>query len=105
MSGMGTTLALTGACSLADALLSHESYTEAFSVYEEEMRPIADKSQKLAPGMPRMMHPQSLLEVILLHGLMFFFDKSGIMELLAMLFGPPADKVSLKDKKDTAQET
>lgn len=98
MSGMGTTLALTGAYSLARALLRHEDAPPAaFAEFEADMRPVADKAQKLAPGMPRMMHPQALWELVLLHGLMFILKNSGIFTLLAMFFGPPADKISLKE--------
>ncbi|KAM3523953.1 hypothetical protein MY4038_007971 [Beauveria bassiana] len=98
MSGMGTTLAFTGACSLAAAILRHTGLPEqAFAEYETKMRPIVTKSQKLAPGMPRMMHPQALWELVLLHGLMFVLNSLGIFKILGMLFGPPADKVSLED--------
>ncbi|KAM3481527.1 hypothetical protein MY8738_004466 [Beauveria namnaoensis] len=98
MSGMGTTLAFTGAYSLAAAILRHTDLPEqAFAEYETKMRPIVTKSQKLAPGMPRMMHPQALWELVLLHGLMFVLKSLGIFKILGMLFGPPADKVSLED--------
>ncbi|XWW97952.1 hypothetical protein V2A60_005948 [Cordyceps javanica] len=97
MSGMGTTLALTGACALARALLRHQDAPErALAEYEAEMRPVAARSQRLAPGMPRLMHPQALWELLLLHGLLFLLKRSGVFALLAMFFGPPADKISLE---------
>ncbi|KAJ3472177.1 hypothetical protein NLG97_g11218 [Lecanicillium saksenae] len=100
MSGMGTTLALTGACSLAGALLRHEGSTaeDGFAAYEAEMRPVVTKAQKLAPGMPRIMHPQALWELVLLHGLLFILEKSGVMAIVSMVFGPPADKISLEER-------
>lgn len=98
MSGMGTTLALTGAYSLATAILRHEHDLQAaFEKYESEMRPIVTKSQRLAPGMPRCVHPQGLWELVLFHGLIFVLNRSGIFWLLFKLFGPPADKVSLEE--------
>ncbi|OAA78718.1 oxidoreductase [Akanthomyces lecanii RCEF 1005] len=97
MSGMGTTLAFTGAHSLARAILRRQdSLEQVFAEYEAEMRPIATKAQKLAPGMPRMMHPQALWELVLLHGLLFILKNSGIFTILGMLFGPPANKISLE---------
>lgn len=98
MSGMGTTLALTGAHSLANALLRNfDSPAAAFREYQDEMKPNVDKSQKLAPGMPRWLHPQSTLEVFLLHITIFLFDRCRIFEILAMLFGPPGGKLKTKD--------
>ncbi|KAJ6787875.1 hypothetical protein PWT90_08932 [Aphanocladium album] len=98
MSGMGTTLAFTGACSLAGAILRHDHAPEdAFAAYEGEMRPVVRAAQKLAPGMPRIMHPQALWELVLLHGLLFVLQRSGIMAMLGRLFGPPADKISLEE--------
>lgn len=92
-------MAFTGACSLAGALLRHQdSLNQAFAEYETEMRPIVTRAQKLAPGMPRVMHPQALWELVLLHGLMFILKSSGIFTILGMLFGPPADKISLEER-------
>ncbi|ATY61643.1 2-polyprenyl-6-methoxyphenol hydroxylase-like oxidoreductase [Cordyceps militaris] len=63
-SGMGTTLALTGACSLVRVLLRYQdAVDQAFAEYEAAMRPVAMRAQKLAPGMPRVIHPQARWEL------------------------------------------
>lgn len=51
VSGMGTTLALSGAYTLAGMILRHgRDYETAFLGYEERMKPMVRKAQKLKPG-------------------------------------------------------
>lgn len=96
---MGATLALTGACSLARALMRHQdAVDERFAEYEAAMRAVATRAQKLAPGMPRVMHPQARWELVLLHGLMFILQRSASFSVMVMLFGPPADKIPFKEQ-------
>lgn len=59
ISGVGTTLALTGAYVLAGELCSTPSLSEALANYERRMRPMVDTAQKLPPGTPRLAHPRS----------------------------------------------
>ena len=59
LSGMGTTLALTGAYLLAGELGAHDDHADAFAAYEQRMRPIAAAAQKLPPGVPRVATPDS----------------------------------------------
>ncbi len=97
MSGMGTTLALTGAYTLAGALVSHlGDHEAAFAEYEEKMRPTVTKAQKLAPGVPGILHPESALGVAMLNALVYFFHITGLFTLLARRFGPSADKVTVE---------
>jgi 2-polyprenyl-6-methoxyphenol hydroxylase-like FAD-dependent oxidoreductase len=56
--GGGTSLALTGAYVLA-AFLSQGGHQEAFSRYDEWMRPLAEDAQDLPPGVPRIAAPES----------------------------------------------
>ncbi|KAG9653599.1 2-polyprenyl-6-methoxyphenol hydroxylase-like oxidoreductase, partial [Aureobasidium melanogenum] len=66
-SGMGTTLALAGAYHLAGSLVTFSYQHElAFAQYENSMRPLVEKAQKLPPGMPHLIHPQTLWGVWLL---------------------------------------
>ena len=66
-SGMGTTLAMVGAYNLAGALTKHAStiplttpdFASVFSDYESATRPLVTKAQKLPPGMPWLIHPQT----------------------------------------------
>ncbi|UNI15655.1 hypothetical protein JDV02_002166 [Purpureocillium takamizusanense] len=98
ISGMGTTLALSGAYNLAGALLRHPSDPgAAFAVYEDAMRPTVDRAQKLAPGMPHLLHPQTAWGVWMLNAIMFVLYRSGLLPLLARFAGPPAHSVPVPD--------
>lgn len=60
ISGMGTTLSLSGAYILAAELaLSPEDHQVAFRKYEEKMRPIAIKAQDIPSFIPGIVHPQT----------------------------------------------
>lgn len=66
ISGMGTTLAVTGAYVLAGELARHGDHRQAFLGYENKMRPLVSGAQKLPPGTPRLAHPKSRVGVALL---------------------------------------
>jgi len=58
ISGMSTSLALTGAYVLAGELAANPHRT-AFARYEAVMRPYVEQAQKLPPGTPRVANPRS----------------------------------------------
>ncbi|ROW03005.1 hypothetical protein VMCG_05778 [Cytospora schulzeri] len=99
VSGMGTTLALNGAYNLAGSLLQHpNNFAAAFAQYEEKMRPLVDRAQKLAPGMPRIVNPETTWGVRLLNWIMYFLCLSRLHILLFMLgAGPPANFVPVEE--------
>lgn len=96
---MGTTLALVGAWNLAGAIVDHPNdHAKAFSEYEEKMRPVIDRAQKLSPGMPKLMHPETAWGVWVLHVFVWFMDCAGLFSLLVSLgAGPPAHFVPVED--------
>lgn len=59
LSGVGTTLSITGAYVLAGELAAAPDHRTAFAQYEARMRPFVDRAQKLPPGTPRAAHPRS----------------------------------------------
>lgn len=59
ISGMGTTLAITGGYQLATELAAGGGVEEALRRYEQRMRPLVAKAQRLPPGAPRLAHPTS----------------------------------------------
>ncbi|KAK5108733.1 hypothetical protein LTR62_007880 [Meristemomyces frigidus] len=60
ISGMGTTLALTGAYNLASSILQHENDIDsAFSAYESRMRPIVTKAQALSINDTALVNPDT----------------------------------------------
>jgi len=96
-SGMGTTLAMAGAYHLAGALISYPNqYDIAFEQYEENMRPIVQKAQELAPGMPHLIHPQTFWGVCVLRIFSAVIYWSGLVGLLFRLKGPPAQVKEVK---------
>lgn len=80
ISGMGTTLGLVGAYYLAGAILRHaDNLPAAFNEYENEIRPLVNRAQRLAPGMPHLIHPETALGVYIMHCIlaMIFWSKIG----------------------------
>jgi 2-polyprenyl-6-methoxyphenol hydroxylase-like FAD-dependent oxidoreductase len=59
VSGLGTTLALTGAYVLAGELARHDSVNAALSDYQERMTGFVDRARNLPPGGPRLLHPKT----------------------------------------------
>ena len=99
---MGTTLALNGANILAGSLLQHMSkpqldYTSAFAQYETKMRPLVERAQKLPPGVPHIIHPETAWGLYILRWFGFLINQSGIAYVLAMLKGPPARAIKVED--------
>jgi 2-polyprenyl-6-methoxyphenol hydroxylase-like FAD-dependent oxidoreductase len=99
---MGTTLALNGAHTLAGSLLQHLSedhldYTSAFAQYETKMRPLVERAQKLPPGIPHIIHPETAWGVWIMRSLSLIINRSGIGYALAMLKGPPARAIKIED--------
>ncbi|MEJ7558543.1 MAG: FAD-dependent monooxygenase [Pedobacter sp.] len=71
IAGKGTDLAMSGAYILAGELSVANSHQEAFNAYENKMRSYVEKCQKLPPGIPKLVYPQSKLGVGVLNGLVF----------------------------------
>lgn len=95
---MGTTLALNGAHNLAGVILRHPNdYTAAFAEYEAKMRPIVDRAQKLAPGMPYLMNPETWWGVWVLLTFMYIIYRSSLVNLLIGFQGPPANTVPVEE--------
>ncbi|MFJ3381535.1 FAD-dependent monooxygenase [Curtobacterium sp. NPDC090217] len=97
VSGMGTSLAITGAYVLAGELAAHVDHRDAFRGYERIMRPYVDQAQQLPPGTPRVANPKSRAGVALF-GLAVRAGSSPLVGKVAgRLFTPPADRIDLPD--------
>lgn len=96
---MGTTLALTGAYNLAGALLQHPGNVDtAFAQYQAAMLPIVQNAQKLVPGIPHILHPETAWGIQVMNLLIYLIDQSGIVKLLFKLMaGAPERAVPLED--------
>lgn len=66
LSGLGTTLALTGAYVLAGELAWNSTLAAALHSYQDQMKVFVDKAQNLPPGAPRLLHPISRSGVAIL---------------------------------------
>ena len=95
ISGMGTTLALNGAYSLAGAITQNsDDVTAAFAEYEKKIRPTVDRAQKLFPG---AMNPETTWGITLTNTIIWLLSASGLIQFLFMFAGPPADAVPVED--------
>jgi 2-polyprenyl-6-methoxyphenol hydroxylase-like FAD-dependent oxidoreductase len=96
ISGMSTSLALTGAYVLAGELAAHPHRT-AFARYEAVMRPYVDQAQKLAPGAPRIANPRSRAGVAVMNTVLRIAGPVSARAggLMSTLFAPPADAIDL----------
>lgn len=111
ISGMGTTLAMTGAYNLAGSLLQQGvEPSKAFQQYEATMRPVVEVAQKLAPGMPYLVNPETAWGVMVLHVFCYCMALlAPVMKGVIKRYGPPASRVlvndyGIKDQPDMSAE-
>ena len=97
ISGMGTSLALTGAYVLAGELASHRDHRLALKSYESLLRPYVRKAQRLPPGAPRIANPISRLGLLAFHTALRLAASPRGRGLASRLFTPPADELELPD--------
>jgi 2-polyprenyl-6-methoxyphenol hydroxylase-like FAD-dependent oxidoreductase len=97
LSGMGTSLAFTGAYVLAGELASHARHQDAFTAYERVMRPYVTQAQDLPPGTPRVANPRTRAGIAAFHTVLRLAATHPARRLTAGLFTPPAEKIDLPD--------
>jgi 2-polyprenyl-6-methoxyphenol hydroxylase-like FAD-dependent oxidoreductase len=95
ISGMRTSLALTGAYVLAGELATRADYRSALASYEALLRPYVTQAQKLPPGAPRIANPMSHLGVRTLHAFLRLAASKPLRALGSKLFTPPADAFTM----------
>ena len=78
---------------IAQAVVSdrENKIVSALSKYEEILKPHVDKAQSLAPGVPRIINPETAWGIRIMHGLMRFMDWTGLTRLM-MSFGAATGK-------------
>ncbi len=86
IAGAGATLAVTGGYVLASELQRVDDIGQAFSGYEQAMRPMVKKGQGISKIAPRMMNPHSRLGINLLHNVLNIASKPAIRSLAVKLF-------------------
>ncbi|NSY20025.1 FAD-dependent monooxygenase [Neorhizobium sp. AL 9.2.2] len=91
LAGIGATLAVTGGYVIASELRRKGDIRQAFSAYEEAMRPMVEKGQGVPKIAPRMMNPHSRLGINLLHHALRIASKPAIRGLATKLFASEPD--------------
>lgn len=91
VSGMGTSLSLTGAYVLAGEIATRPDHREAFRSYETLLRPYVARAQKLPPGAPRIANPMTGPGVRLLQAGLRVAASRPARRLGGGAFTPPAD--------------
>jgi 2-polyprenyl-6-methoxyphenol hydroxylase-like FAD-dependent oxidoreductase len=97
VSGMGTSLSLTGAYVLAGELAAHVDHRDALRGYERIMRPYVTQAQQLPPGTPRVANPKSRLGIAAFGAAVRVASTPLIGRLGDRFFTPPADAIDLPD--------
>jgi 2-polyprenyl-6-methoxyphenol hydroxylase-like FAD-dependent oxidoreductase len=78
LTGMGTSLAITGAYVLAgelSKLVDNEHPTKALDAYEEKFRPFVEEMQKIPFFLPDIAHPEKVWSRWLVHTLLWTLSK------------------------------
>ncbi|KAL2068789.1 hypothetical protein VTL71DRAFT_15127 [Oculimacula yallundae] len=100
ISGMGTSCAIVGAYTLAGEIAKYGmDYEKAFKGYEENLRPYVTRAQKLPPGAPGIINPQTQWGIATLRGLVSFVSWSGVTKLFDMVSAPSAKDEKLTEYK------
>ena len=98
ISGMGTTCALVGSYVLASAITKHgNNIMTALQQYEKDLRPLIENAQKLAPGGPKLLNPETRFGIKILDTTLWFLTATGLNKLLERLASSPADTFELPE--------
>lgn len=95
ISGMGTSLGLSGAYVLAGELSRHADYANAFAAYEKLMRPYVAQAQSVPKFAPRLASPHSRLGIAIGHALLRIARAPGLKTLFGKVLSPKADAIKL----------
>ncbi|MCB5908338.1 FAD-dependent monooxygenase [Streptomyces pinistramenti] len=95
LSGMGTSLAFTGAYVLAGELARHAHHRDAFAAYESALRPYVERAQKLPPGVPRIATPRTRAGIRTLNTVLRAAGHPRVSRALGRFLVPPADTFPL----------
>jgi len=101
LTGMGTTLAITGAYLLAGELARNGKHEDAFAAYEKRMRPFVEDVQRLPPGVPWLAHPKSKFGVAVVNTVAGILASSPVKKISKLISSKEKDvtkdKIELPD--------
>lgn len=95
LSGLGTTLALTGAYVLAGELARNSAVAAALRNYQDQMAVFVDKAHKLPPGTPRLAHPKTARGLAVFRTLLRIAGSRPVRGLASRLPSRPSDAQEL----------
>ena len=87
IAGKGVDLSVSGAYILAGELSKTDDHEQAFKNYENRMRPYVESSQKLPPGVPRIVYPTSKTGVAILNGIVSVFGSKPVKNIMNLFSG------------------
>ena len=83
LSGLGTTLAITGPYVLAGEIAKQpRDLLAAFQAYDDKMRPFVLKGQKLPPGVPWIANPETSWGISIFYSILNFLSWSGLIDIM-----------------------
>lgn len=98
LTGMGTSLALIGACVLSGEIAKHgNDVPRALAAYDETLRPFVNQSQKIAPGIPALAYPRTSLGINVIYGLLGLVTKLKIDKALRSILPEDRGKWRIPD--------
>lgn len=97
LSGMGTTLSVTGAYVLAGELARARDHRAGFEAFETRMRPFVNQAQKLPPGVPRVAHPKTTVGVAAFRTALRLAGSKPVQAVASRFLGPDAATLELPD--------
>ncbi|TDE15597.1 FAD-dependent monooxygenase [Dyadobacter psychrotolerans] len=100
IAGKGVDLSMSGAYILAGELSKTDDYEQAFMNYENRMRPFVESSQKLPPGVPRIVYPTSKIGVAILNGLFSIVGSKPVKNIIGLFSSKnkdPEKEIELPD--------
>jgi 2-polyprenyl-6-methoxyphenol hydroxylase-like FAD-dependent oxidoreductase len=97
LSGMGTTLSVTGAYVLAGELARANDHRAGFEAFEARMRPFVEQAQKLPPGVPRVAHPKTSAGVAAFRTVLRLAGSKPVQAVTSKFLGPDAATLELPD--------
>lgn len=97
LSGVGTSLAITGGYVLAGELAKTDNYPAAFAAYERIMRPFVREGQSFPRFFIRLLWPHTWLGLRLLRGAMRLAGKPWLRKLFSRLYLRDSNKIALPE--------
>ncbi|MGH8448290.1 FAD-dependent monooxygenase [Pseudomonas sp.] len=103
ISGMGTSLGLSGAYVLAGELGRHADHHQAFAAYEKLMRPYVAQAQSVPTFAPRLASPHSRWGIALGHAVLRMATAPGLKTVFGKILSPKADAIDLPSYSSQTQ--